>query len=296
MKRILTFCLFLAISSQIAISQAIKNPLVSPEWLKERLGDENLLIYHVEGADEYLDEHIPGAIYIGRNHYTVSNQQEGVVYDLPETKELISLLEGKGIDDDKDILLYVANNRYELMTRLFFTLQYLGRSDRVYILDGGLQQWKESNGEVTDVIDKPEKGNFTATVNSQFVANLKYVKEQFPNDDYNIVDARAPVFYSGIQNSYNNQKGHIPGAKTIPYTSLMEEGPNGSLNFLSKDKLQAIYDEQELDKNKPIIVYCHIGQQATMVFFTARLLGYNIKFYDGSFFEWATNELPTEVN
>ncbi len=36
-----------------------------------------------------------------------------------------------------------------------------------------------------------------------------------------------------------------------------------------------------------VITYCHIGQQATATLFAARLLGYDVKLYDGSFEDWS---------
>jgi thiosulfate/3-mercaptopyruvate sulfurtransferase len=35
-----------------------------------------------------------------------------------------------------------------------------------------------------------------------------------------------------------------------------------------------------------VVVYCHIGQQASAVAFAARLAGINASIYDGSFQEW----------
>ena len=35
------------------------------------------------------------------------------------------------------------------------------------------------------------------------------------------------------------------------------------------------------------MTYCHIGQQATVPYFVARMLGFDVRLYDGSFEEWA---------
>jgi len=43
-----------------------------------------------------------------------------------------------------------------------------------------------------------------------------------------------------------------------------------------------------------LIGYCHIGQQATVVLFAARTLGYKVLLYDGSFHDWEKRDLPVE--
>jgi thiosulfate/3-mercaptopyruvate sulfurtransferase len=44
-----------------------------------------------------------------------------------------------------------------------------------------------------------------------------------------------------------------------------------------------------------VVTYCHIGQQASLVWFAARLLGFDARLYDGSFQDWAGRaELPVE--
>jgi thiosulfate/3-mercaptopyruvate sulfurtransferase len=44
-----------------------------------------------------------------------------------------------------------------------------------------------------------------------------------------------------------------------------------------------------------VVAYCHIGQQATTVWFAARLLGREARLYDGSYVEWnRLTELPVE--
>jgi thiosulfate/3-mercaptopyruvate sulfurtransferase len=48
--------------------------------------------------------------------------------------------------------------------------------------------------------------------------------------------------------------------------------------------------------DKPIVTYCHIGMQATVVYFSARLAGKDVRLYDGSYEDWSRRtELPVEV-
>jgi thiosulfate/3-mercaptopyruvate sulfurtransferase len=48
-----------------------------------------------------------------------------------------------------------------------------------------------------------------------------------------------------------------------------------------------------VDQSKPVITYCHIGQQATLLWFVATMLGHDARMFDGSFQEWSgTERLP----
>ncbi|MGH9864582.1 MAG: hypothetical protein ACRD4H_04135 [Candidatus Acidiferrales bacterium] len=41
--------------------------------------------------------------------------------------------------------------------------------------------------------------------------------------------------------------------------------------------------------------YCHIGQQASLLYFVARYLGYDARLYDGSWQDWSRHtDLPAE--
>ena len=45
-----------------------------------------------------------------------------------------------------------------------------------------------------------------------------------------------------------------------------------------------------------VVSYCHIGQQASLVCFVARYLGYDAHLYDGSSEDWSSREDLPIVN
>ena len=86
--------------------------------------------------------------------------------------------------------------------------------------------------------------------------------------------------------------GHIPKAKNIPFSSLVEEGNN---RFKSATALRELFSQADVKTGSSVATYCHIGQQASLLYFVARYLGYDAHVYDGSFEDWSSrSELPVE--
>jgi len=46
-----------------------------------------------------------------------------------------------------------------------------------------------------------------------------------------------------------------------------------------------------------VVSYCHIGQQASLIYFVARYLGYDARLFDGSWEDWSRHaDLPAETS
>ena len=79
----------------------------------------------------------------------------------------------------------------------------------------------------------------------------------------------------------------------MPYNTLAEET---SLEFKNEAALRAMLDAAGVSAGADVVTYCHIGQQASAVYFAARLLGYHVHLYDGSFEDWSAQpNLPIET-
>ena len=109
-----------------------------------------------------------------------------------------------------------------------------------------------------------------------------------------IVDSRDRAFYDGTSEGGNaaaRNRGHIPGALNVPYSSIY--AADGKLK--AAEELQTIFKEAGVEAGDTVITYCHIGQQATSTLLAARTLGLNVKLYDGSMDEWSLKKLPVET-
>jgi thiosulfate/3-mercaptopyruvate sulfurtransferase len=171
------------------------------------------------------------------------------------------------------------------------TLDYLGLGDRTSILDGGLPAWRSEGKPVTEEVVETKKGNFTPHLKSNLVVDAAWVKNNLNNSNVRILDARASQFYTGAEQGRMPRGGHIPMARSIPFSSLVEE----SNKFKTPAALQDLFKAADVKPSNTVATYCHIGQQATLLYFVARYLGYDAHVYDGSFEDWSNrSELPVE--
>src|ERR1700730_16165275 len=107
-----------------------------------------------------------------------------------------------------------------------------------------------------------------------------------------ILDARAQKFYTGGEAAQMPRGGHIPSAKNIPFSSLVEDPTN---KFKSVAALRQLFSAAGVKQSDSVTTYCHIGQQASLLYFVARYLGYDAHLYDGSFEDWSRRlEMPVE--
>jgi len=85
----------------------------------------------------------------------------------------------------------------------------------------------------------------------------------------------------------------VPGAINVPWgKAVAEDG-----TFKSKDDLKKLYAEAGIDGSKPIITYCRIGERSSHTWFLlTKILGYDVKNYDGSWTEYGNTVGVPVVN
>jgi thiosulfate/3-mercaptopyruvate sulfurtransferase len=265
--------------------------LMTAARLRERYARPGVVLLHIGEPADYRAGHIPGARFFP--YEAISTPRgAGLMLEVPSPAKLDSLLESLGVSDDSRIVLYWSKDWYSPTTRVFMTLDYLGLGDRTSILDGGFAAWKAAGGPVTTEVGPVTRGVLTVHPRSDVIADAKAVRDAIGDAKVAIIDARDPRFYTGEAQGMHAREGHVPGAKSLPFNTLLDD--RGA--FESRATLEAMLDAAGATPGKRVIAYCHIGQQATVVYFAARLLGRDVRLYDGSWDEWSRRmELPIET-
>ena len=143
-------------------------PLVTPEWLRERLGDPALRIVDCRyrlgepGAGEALwrEAHIPGAAFMDLDRDLAGPPGERGRHPLPEAAAFEAAARRAGIGADTLVVAYDEAAEGGA-ARLWWLLRHFGHTD-VTVLDGGLRGWREQGGELRGGDEQIEPGDFGA--------------------------------------------------------------------------------------------------------------------------------------
>jgi len=265
--------------------------LLTTAQLRERHARGGVVLLHVGERADFNTGHIPGAQFFP--YEAISTPRgNGLMLETPAPATLDSVLESLGVSDGSRIVLYWGKDWYSPTTRVFMTLDYLGLGDRTSILDGGFAAWKAAGGPVTTEVTRVARGTLTVRPRSDVVVDAKAVQSAIGDSKVAIIDARDQRFYTGEAEGMHAREGHVPSARNLPFNTLIDD--RGA--FKSRATLAAMLDAAGATAGKRVVSYCHIGQQATVVYFAARLLGRDARLYDGSWDEWSRrSELPIET-
>lgn len=267
--------------------------LVSPEWLAEHLGDPRVRIVDVRwyltergrGRKEYLEAHIPGAVYLDVDDDLAAKRGQGPGrHPLPTPEAFAAVASNVGIGPDTHVVAYDSNGG-AYAARVWWLLRYFGH-EHVSLLDGGWMEWL-ARGYLTESDAPPVRpAQFTARPRSELVIDANTVEALRHDPKALLLDARAAERYEGRIEPMDSRAGHIPGAKSAPFAANVRE--DGS--FKSAEELQARYEELGAGQAETIVCYCGSGVTAAHNVFALQLAGFpDALLYEGSWSDWSSD-------
>ncbi len=171
-----------------------------------------------KGSRDYLDGHIPGAVFASLDHdlSDLSRQAEGLGrHPLPLEPAFNALLSRWGWQAGMQVVSYDAGSGALAAARLWWLLRLVGVREAA-VLDGGYAAWLAAGLPA-------ESGAATARTATQ--VSLRYDASQVLLDhaallggaSRQLLDARAAPRYRGDVEPLDRIGGHVPGALNRPF-------------------------------------------------------------------------------
>ena len=263
-------------------------PLVTGEWLEKNLNDPKLRIIEVSVEPGLYERgHIPGA----QNVVWTTDLVDKLERDIAKPESFQALVKKLGINDDSTVVLYGDNNNWFAAWGAWVFDVYGVKN--VKLLDGGRKKWEADKRPYDTKAASVQSGNVKISApNTKLRALLADVVDASKSRNAVIVDIRSPDEYSGKifappgSQELSVRAGHVPGAINVAWgKAVAEDG-----TFKSKEDLKKLYAEAGIDGSKPIITYCRIGERSSHTWFLlTKILGYDVKNYDGSWTEYGNS-------
>lgn len=272
--------------------------LVTTEWLAGELGASDLRVVdatYVDGslgrdpAAEYEQGHIPGAVFM--NLGELRDTDSDLPMMLPTPEKFASRMQSLGLGDGSRIVLY-DDSPWRTSARAWWMLRTFGAHD-VAILDGGLAKWRAENRNLAQGKEQLRHRHFTVWADQKGVRSLDQMKALLESGDEQILDARSAARFTGEEPDPRpaTHAGHMPGAKNLPYTGIL----NDDGTYKQGDALRSAFQAAGIDLDKPIVATCGSGVTGSVLAFGLHLLGKDAALYDGSWSEWGADKGTAKV-
>jgi len=275
--------------------------LVTTDWLARHLGDPALRIVDVrwyldsarKGRDAYAAGHIPGAVFLdvdadlsapGGGRGRTSGR-----HPWPPAEQVSRVMGRAGIGRGTRVVAY-DDQAGAVAARLWYLLRAHGHDD-VAVLDGGLAKWTAEGRPLDADVTSVAPATFDARLRPGFVLTKADMLARDPARP--LLDARAPERYRGKTEPIDPRAGHIPGARSAPFSGNLTGGP--SPVFLPPAELRRRYAGLGAESAAPV-VYCGSGVTACHDLLALHLAGLAGSLYAGSWSEWSADpSLPIET-
>lgn len=280
--------------------------LVDTEWLATHADDADLVILDAtthttpappiphgirSGRADFERAHIPGAQFVDlATELSDPSPPSRLNFMLPSPAQFAAVMSRLGVGDDTLVVCYSTANHW-WATRLWWMLGVFGH-DRGAVLDGGFQKWQTEERATESGPGRPSVcASCSIRHRPERVATKADVLAAIDASDVCILNALPAESHRGEGGADYGRPGHIAGSVNIPAVDIVA----ADNTFKPAHQLRNILATPL--RSPHIIASCGGGISATSPTFALALLDrLDVKVYDGSLAEWASDPtLPMAV-
>lgn len=272
--------------------------LIEVEELLPHLDNEKLRIVDLSRSSVYEQLHIPHAIPL--KPAQLLRQEENATGLLPHAEGLQALIQYLNISPEHHVVVY-DDEGGAWAGRLIWNLHCLGFYN-TSLLNGGIHAWlgqglpTTSEQEQFAPVESLVQVNLAAQdqVRIEYPELLSLVQQQA----IQLWDCRTEDEYTGLRLAAR-RGGHIPNARHFEWSTALNRANHLKLHAL--ERTQQRLEQQGFNLQEPVVVYCQSHHRSGLAYILGRVLGWNIRAYDGAWSEWGnrldspivTGELPS---
>ena len=269
------------------MAQTLPPPVIDAEEVDARtpapvLVDVRWYLDGRSGLDAYRTAHLAGAIFLDLDR-ALASKGPAVLgrHPLPTAEAFATALGAAGIADEDFVVAY-DDSGGGTAARLVWMLRAIGHEAAV--LNGGMENWPGER-EQTPRVRLPVSRTVV-----EWPPTLLSVSEDLDDmsADTRLLDARAPERYRGDVEPIDPRAGHIPGARNLPWTSLLAD--DGRLR--PKDQLIDAFHARSVARGEDLIASCGSGVTACMLLVAAEFAGLGQgRLFVPSFSGWSSDPM-----
>ena len=268
--------------------------LITPNQVQSLPENERVVI-DTRPSWKYMLGHIPGALNLSSwKEFTLKSN--GVPGQINRNKDfIVQKFNALGISPQKTIVIYGdLSDKWRTDGRFFWMFEFYGFK-RVALLKGGFQNWGKAGFPKERGFGQAPKSSALKTsdinFNREILADQNWIASRLGSQAIALIDNREKHEFDGATPYGSARGGHIPGALHIDWREFFTaEG-----NMKQRQSLDTLLKSKGIQSNREIVVYCTGGVRSARAYFVFRHLGYKVRNYDGSWWDWSQNpKLPIE--
>jgi len=261
--------------------------MVTADYVKENIGNENVVILDCRGAKKTAKETIEGAIGVVWQDICTCDESYGEAGDegwgkIPEASDLAERLGKLGIAKEKEIItIGYTTDGWGDDARVAWELIAAGY-ENVKMVDGGYTALEAAGVPTQKGGSEPVAAEVSIdTIDMTHVMETEELTANY--DNYVVLDVRTQKEYDGATKYGEAKGGHLPGAIFFPYTEMF----NSDDTLKSNAEIVSMLEAAGVSKDDKIVTYCTGGIRSAYTQMVLEMCGYeNTWNYDQSYWRW----------